>query len=610
MQVFLMWRQSADVRTSPLVTAVARTLETFYQELFQDRLKTTIICEGGVNLVYLELAICGWNRPFFERDSSGWALSIDYPIDANRILAELGHPLVRGERLLPKLGRTLLKKPHETLRRLSPPVALIWREQVDQETVHLQNDGLGFSQLLEYDDYKQWAVSNRVLAFRALGCELRMVKEEWAAKCVLGWMPGDLTGFRNITFLRPSTHLCVSRCAVTRNEISVLGDWIHPTPLTVAEAANFAADSLQEYLRAAEQCWDSAHAGLTGGFDSRAVAAAMLFGSVGGYYFRTRGFPWSYDVLIARKLTQIANLSHAVSPARALPPENSDALRLNMQRALKWQGSLTEHHALKTQLSDSHHLSAGDVNIMGQHGEIAAAYYLARLKALSGDAAAPEAWLQNHLLRNRHTQFRPEVLKQVQEIVRQAYAAGQCYGLHALSGLDFFYLYERTRRWASASQFMQTGKVIAPFLNPRMIMAAYSVRPEERLGYPFHRHTVERFYPRWSAVPYSCDLTLPEAKSLLADCTALGQTGGTFMNAKHSSAGPSRSSPSYVAQGSKLYDNHEYWRTAGRLLVEEAIAAEGIWTEIFLLSAVRNGSHEIGDHLTSLHLMQLICKSA
>jgi hypothetical protein len=44
----------------------------------------------------------------------------------------------------------------------------------------VQTDGLGRAQLLEYDAGALWAVTNKVVALRALGVELELEPVDWA----------------------------------------------------------------------------------------------------------------------------------------------------------------------------------------------------------------------------------------------------------------------------------------------------------------------------------------------------------------------------------------------------------------------------------------------
>lgn len=94
----------------------------------------------------------------------------------------------------------------------------------------------------------------------------------------------------------------------------------------------------------------------------------------------------------------------------------------------------------------------------------------------------------------------------VGEIMRDAYRQARRFDLEGLEALDFFYLYERARRWASGSLNSQTGLIFTPFLNPDYIRAVYAYRRDERGANPFHKYIIARNTPDWVNVPYEEDL--------------------------------------------------------------------------------------------------------
>jgi hypothetical protein len=578
-----------------------------FDSIFEITPTCYIICEGSVNLVYWEIPIHGWRRPFYQKDKEGWVLSIDYISNAKHHLDQVTATMPPGEAPLRRLVRSLSTNRERILARLSPPFTLLWQDQSQGQQINIQNDGLGFSQLLEYKDSNQWALSNRILAFRALGLDLRIVREEWASKCVLGWMPGQATGFANVSFVGPATHFTVSSRAVAREELKVLHSWVSPHPMEPVEAVESAAASIEAYIDGSRDCWVAGSAGLTGGYDSRAVGAALMSSQNLNFYFRTRGFASSHDVLIARKLTRIANVPHLIREGRALPPDSPEKLRRSMQTALQWQASLTEHHALKTQATDSLRLPRGEVNIMGQHGEIGSGYYIADFLKSESDPNRVESWLYRRLLMPLGETLRPDIRDQVQELIRNAYHSADYFGFKGLRSLQFFYLFERTRRWGSGSQFMQTSKVLAPFLNPDFISAAFSLPPLSCVPHPFHRRAVERFYPAWSQVPYGVHLDSSQRDQLFAECLVGDSENGPFRTAAKSGRGDDPAGTGYSKSGTKLYNNEAYWREIGSELVDDAVSSEGIWSEIFEPSIARERRYELGDHLVCLKIMESLC---
>jgi hypothetical protein len=93
----------------------------------------------------------------------------------------------------------------------------------------------------------------------------------------------------------------------------------------------------------------------------------------------------------------------------------------------------------------------------------------------------------------------------VLDVIHDAYRQADRYGFAGARALDFFYLCERIRRWASASLASQTGQVCAPFLSPGYIRAVFA-HPAPATDKPFHRHIVARHAPEWASVPHADEL--------------------------------------------------------------------------------------------------------
>src|SRR5882724_2274928 len=126
------------------------------------------VCSSDLaSLVLLELPVVGWKPAFCREDEETWALAPDYPINARSALAMKGTS-VDDDGVLPALGRELQAAPAALLEELVPPFSLVWSSKRMGQTF-VQTDGLGQSQLFEFQDGRLWALSNKILAFRALG---------------------------------------------------------------------------------------------------------------------------------------------------------------------------------------------------------------------------------------------------------------------------------------------------------------------------------------------------------------------------------------------------------------------------------------------------------
>ena len=97
---------------------------------------------------------------------------------------------------------------------------MIWASKRTGE-VFVQNDGLGLSQLFEYQTGRTWALSNRIFAFKALGLPLKPEPEEWAVRWTLDGFPMSLTGYKSIRYFEPATRLRVCSASQITNQLNL-----------------------------------------------------------------------------------------------------------------------------------------------------------------------------------------------------------------------------------------------------------------------------------------------------------------------------------------------------------------------------------------------------
>jgi hypothetical protein len=455
----------------------------------------------------------------------------------------------------------------------------------------VQNDGLGFSQLLEYQDNRLWALTNKIFALKTLGASLELEVEQWAIKSTLDWFPLDLTGYKRIRFLWPGTQIRLDSGCVRRTTHDALREWVNPGNLSEADCLELARSSLLKQIRAAMPLWGKPTAELTGGWDTRAVVSLLRASGV-EFSARVRGHSQHYDVVISSELAKIAGFDLRVVDAATLPPYNPEDCRRAISLALLWQGGFMMNRQHKEFRSDRG-LPEGYVKIMGQHGEIGRGTYARRIRAfeLNLNEEQYEEHLVSYWMRKIPPFMRNTYHDRIREIVREAYRQADGYGLTGLQRLDFFNLYEAERRWASAKLSLLPGLNFAPFLNPDFIRAVFGYRGHRKDTNPFHRYIIATHAPDWVSVPYDKD---PETPRLL-DRDLNPSKELAERTPSHSSWRQSR--------GTSHYDGLLYWKEVGEPIIREALAEGGFWTEIFDPDLTAKQWHAAPDHLAILHLL-------
>ena len=581
-----MWARGSRAGAELDPRAVGHALQEVMGPLFADTPPVEIEANAAAAMVYMQIPVRGWTAPHVQEDEHGRAYVTDHPVGLRRALATAGETATPGAELA-VLGRRLARDPAPVLSELAPPFALTWWPSDADEAV-LQADGLGQAQVFTYDDGSLWAATNKITALRALGVRLEPDPLDWAGKATAGWFPLDRTGFRHVSYGEPGAQVRIDRAGVHRRTVDVLEGWLHPAPMTRAEALDAGRAAMVQHIRDGAPYFEGRpEAGLSGGWDTRAVVSSFVGAGV-DVRLKVKGQEGKFDVQLARRLAEVAGLDLEVRPKAELPPERTEDLERSLRLALLWQAGhmWSENH--KTFLwSDERHVDGGAVNVMGQHGEIVRGHYERRARAW--EATGPEEYEDRavaFIMDQAPAALRDDLRDDVRELLVAAYRRAARWGLDGLAALDFLYLLERTRRYNGASLEAQFGFVFTPFLSPGLIRAAYGLRAagevfieKRRQVNPLHRHVIEANMPQWRGIEFEEDLRRA-AKRAKREAAAAGPGGGEVAAARDWRP----------AQGKQYYDYDLYWEEVGGPLLRRLTGQDGWWTEVFDAGRVRDGA--------------------
>lgn len=592
MRTFLLWRaRTPEVRIDP--SAVGRELQRRFEPLFAPAPVRKQRSCGPVHLTWIELPVDGFHPPFLEEDGERWAFAPDYPINARRLLRSRGDRAAAAHPLL-GLGAALERDPAAVMAELIPPASLIWS---DGRSIRVATDGLGQSPLFEYQDDRIWALTNRVMALAALGLELRPVPEEWAARLTVGWFVGQDSGFANTRLVPGGVVIRPGEEGVERARFDPLSGWVHP-PATERQAClEQARQSMLDHVSDAAELWRRPTLGLSGGWDSRAVASCLLKLGL-PFEARVRGQETHFDVLISAQLARMAGFEHRVKTGGGVPPDTAEGLRQSVSQALLWQGgsfTLLKHKSFLARAGRDR-LDGGVVNVMGQHAGIGKGDFAARIRAGDHPPERYEELLLDALMADAPPFLRADVAVQVRERLRTSYRKALDLDLTGRGPLHFFFLHEYTRRWGSATIASQTGLAVTPFLNPGFIRACYAYPEEELVRRPMHRFITGTNRPDWAAYPYTDQATEEDLLSGLIPPVEVPR--------EEDDSGPR---PRWrETRRHRRFHYKYYWKDVGKPLIKEALERGGFWTELFDPDQAREGWRDVkagGDLLTVTYLL-------
>lgn len=526
----------------------------------------------------LELPIVGWSDPHIEQAAGRWALAAQYPTtlraEINRLQKSPADAGAGESGPLSSFARLADRDPAPFVESLNPPFFVAWGDP-ETDTLRLLNDGLGFAQAFVYDDGKTWAISNRLMAFQALGVPLEPVPEEWAARLTLDWFPLDRTGYKNIRFLSPATFVSLKKGQVAFKRFEAMAKWLRPEKLSPVECLELSHAGFQRTLREVTPRVKNSLCGLTGGWDSRCVASGFIREGVRPDYFRVRGAQDSEDVVLAKELAETAGLDLIVKQNFAGEPPTAEELKRNIQRALLWQGGyidIRQHDGFQHRV---HQLDAGDVNFMGQHGEIGRGFYYSRIAAAHHPEHEYESRMIDYQLHRNtpgHYLMREGMFEGIRELFLESFHQADAFLEDPVDKLDFYYLYERTRRWASAGNNIQPGVIVTPFLTPEYIHAVYNYPAAERVFNPFHRHIIAVNYSKWLDIPFQ------KSCGPFFEATPIPSVWDRMT--KHSASKPAAAPAPPPRDPQTRMPLTRKWRVHGLSLIQERLERGGFWTTL------------------------------
>lgn len=314
----------------------------------------------------------------------------------------------------------------------------------------------------------------------------------------------DSSTFTNVESLNPGENLTVSNGKASK------GIQFDPSELLATDAAlpkildyEQASDIL---LSAVKNCLKESPKpkllALSGGVDSRLIAAAMLYiGERPTCY--TMGAPDESDVTVAKSLTLSAGLKwHHFNPASV------DHLPSDMTELKKYIKVFAEYSLNSTSLSasirrlpvydfaSSHHL------IDGGFGEIFRSRYLYKLRYLNLIKRIGTKDIAHQLFARNHRtgdQFRSRIEKKVEELWNKTSS------LSLPERLDIFSIATRLKHFGGAEHRRLNSFIHSsmPFASDDLLRQMFKIHPRVRSSKRFIAYCIHKWHSDWDAIPFT-----------------------------------------------------------------------------------------------------------
>jgi len=258
------------------------------------------------------------------------------------------------------------------------------------------------------------------------------------------------------------------------------------------------AAALTEAVRPLAEAGAPAELSLTGGKDSRLVAAALTAARV-PFLARTHGFAGHPDVVIAGLIADRFGIEHTVTQPRPPgAPDEADVLRRLRAAVLVSDGMLSafENVGWPDPRTVSTAVQAG-----GHGGELLRGGYAPtawRTPAVLSAAAGAE--LFRRMTTRRLSLLRPGPARAYLASLTPSAAA---LARGPLAALDDFYLANRAGRWSAAARqaYLLRSPLSQPLFADRVVRAARAVPLRDRMSDRLHRDVLGLLCPELLAVP-------------------------------------------------------------------------------------------------------------
>jgi len=312
-----------------------------------------------------------------------------------------------------------------------------------------------------------------------------------------GFPLGSVTPFAGVAAVAPSTTLHLLDGAVTRPATALHEGSAHGAR-SVAEALTAAVLPLRD-------AGTPVQLSLTGGKDSRLIAAALVKAGV-PVVAKTHGFADHPDVVVAAEIARRLGIEHVVRTPAA-PGQRVDVLARIRATVLVADGMLSAFENVgRPDPAASPALTAG-----GHGGELLRGGY-----AETAGRAGARGGLRAVLSPARRAARSAELLRRLTTkhlgLARRgpaaAYAASLApwsaqVALHPLRALDDFYLVNRAGRWSAAARqaYLLRERLAQPLFDDRVVLAARAVPLADRVSGVLPAAVLAELNPALSDVP-------------------------------------------------------------------------------------------------------------
>ena len=444
---------------------------------------------------------CRW--PHFASDPGITVASAYVPTGWVRLIGEVAP----AQAPLP-LGRAVLDRPERAAAELSAPFVLAVLDREAQRLV-IVNDMIAAGRLYElrFEGGRVW--SNRAAApLLFAGVEAKADGRGWRLLSAAGWMVGDATLFEGVRKVGRGAVVEADADGVTETATDAVGPLVRTSRDDFREFAPLACDQAVAEVAAAGKVWPGvADIDLSGGRDSRTVAGAALVAGIDARYKTSDVTPGEADV--AREVVAAAprEMEHHVRKASdaAVKPHTRPLLDRALNVHLLHDGM---RHPQK--MRGKQDLPKGrpeSATLSGHGGDVARGFFYRTRKDLLKLRLGRRKGIEERVMRlfaQDHGAAAAGSYEEARAEVEEALGEGRRLGVKGPSVLEWYYL---TDRFATRTGVASHTERVSIFGTPGFIRAAFALTPTQKIDSELHNLMIPTLVPEWAEIPFFAPTT-------------------------------------------------------------------------------------------------------
>jgi len=372
--------------------------------------------------------------------------------------------------------------------------------------IELLTDWLGVAQVYYLHHGNMWLVSNSV------GLISRIVEANaWDPLGVslflsVGWVGGDRTLRRDVRVIPGGEHWQWQRDSIEpRREayypLSKPASQRRRRPPLARQDVEQLADELTVSCRNLSRDFGELECPLTGGRDSRLIAALLINGTIPARYY-TDGEPSSKDVQIGTAIARAFGLPHRTHHKTAKHvAEGWDTASWQLIRQTDGMVSLWQ---MADVLDQPPRIDRLGVRLWGFGGEIGRAYFSEpRIFVRCRSVEAMQHYMVSRFTKDFDGLIHEEAMELARSYLRSFVERAVDAGFSPLDVPDVFCIYDCLRRWggANARKALPASDLFAPLCTRPFLEAAFSMSALYRYSEPLHYELTQLLVPQLHGFP-------------------------------------------------------------------------------------------------------------